>query len=167
VKLESVKAIVEALNEAGVRYLVVGGLAVVAHGYLRYTKDVDLVIQLRPDNLRRAFEGLAGLGYRPGIPVTTEQFVDAGNRDRWIREKDMTVFQLWSDNHRETSIDVFVKEPFDFDREYAAAKRKFLFGRIEVPVVSLPTLIDMKVAAGRPEDKIDVAHLRLKADDHE
>lgn len=166
-KLESVRAIVEALNGAGVRYLVAGGLAVVAHGYLRYTKDVDLVIQLHPDNLRHAFEALAGLGYRPGIPVTTEEFLDAGNRDRWVREKDMTVFQLWSEDHRETSVDVFVREPFDFDREYAAALRKFLFGRIEVPVVSLPTLIDMKEAAGRPEDKIDVEHLRQRTDDHE
>ena len=40
-KLESVSAIVEALNAAKVRYLVAGGLAVVAHGYLRFTNDLD------------------------------------------------------------------------------------------------------------------------------
>ena len=79
-KLESVSAIVEALNGAKVRYLVVGGLAVVAHGYLRFTNDVDLVIQLEPDNIRRTFEALSRLGYRPGVPITAEQFADAGNR---------------------------------------------------------------------------------------
>jgi hypothetical protein len=42
VKLSSFEAIVEALHRRGVRYLVAGGLAVVAHGYLRLTKDVDL-----------------------------------------------------------------------------------------------------------------------------
>lgn len=47
-KLSSVEAIVGALEKAGVRYLVAGGLAVVAHGYLRFTKDIDLVVQLFP-----------------------------------------------------------------------------------------------------------------------
>jgi len=166
-KLESVEAIVGALNGAKVRYLVVGGLAVIAHGYLRFTKDVDFVIQLRPDNIRRAFEAFAALGYHPLVPITGEQFSDAGNRERWTHEKGMTVLQLWSDKHQETPIDVFVAEPFNFDTEYERALRKFLFGRIEVPVVSISTLIDMKEAAGRPEDKIDVEHLRMRLDDHE
>jgi len=166
-KLKSVEAIVEVLNGAKVRYLVVGGLAVIAHGYLRFTKDVDFVVQLRPDNIKRAFGALAALGYRPLVPITGEQFADASNRERWIREKGMMVLQLWSDHHRETPIDVFVTEPFDFDTEYEGALRKSLFGRFEVRVVSISTLIDMKVAAGRPEDVIDVEHLRLRLDDHE
>jgi hypothetical protein len=164
-KLESVKAVVEALAGAQARYLVVGGLAVVAHGYVRYTKDVDLVIQLVPDNIRRAMAALERLGYRPAVPVPIEEFADPASRGRWIREKGMTVFQLWSDAHRETPIDVFVAEPFDFDREYEAALRKPLFGRLEVRVVSLPTLIRMKEAVGRPEDRIDVEHLRQMLDD--
>jgi len=166
-KLQSVEAIVEALNDAGVRYLVVGGLAVIAHGYLRFTKDVDLVIQLLPDNIRRTFEALANLGYRPLVPITGEQFADARNRERWIRDKGMMVLQLWSDHHRETPIDVFVTEPFDFDTEHDAALRKSLSGRLEVRVVSISTLIAMKEAAGRPEDKIDVEHLRMRLDDRE
>jgi len=62
-KLESVTAIVEALNGAGVRCLVVGGLAVVAHGYLRFTNDIDLVVQLEKGNILLAFDALGGLGY--------------------------------------------------------------------------------------------------------
>ena len=54
-KLKSVRAVIEALNGAQVRYLVVGGLAVVAHGYLRFTNAVDLVIQLQPDNMFLTF----------------------------------------------------------------------------------------------------------------
>jgi len=166
-RLESVQAIVEALNGAKVRYLVVGGLAVIAHGYLRFTKDVDFVIQLLPDNIKRAFKAFAALGYRPLVPVTWEQFADAGNRERWIREKGMRVLQFWSDAHRETPIDVFVAEPFDFDAEYEAALRKSLFGRLEVRVASITTLIGMKESAGRPEDKIDVEHLRMMLENHE
>lgn len=42
-KLQSFEAVVGALNDAGVRYLIAGGLAVNAHGYLRFTHDVDLI----------------------------------------------------------------------------------------------------------------------------
>ena len=49
-KLDSVEQIFQALNSAGVRYLVAGGLAVNAHGYLRFTKDVDFVLQLQDEN---------------------------------------------------------------------------------------------------------------------
>ena len=64
-KLTSFDALVSTLQQAGVRYLVAGGLAVNAHGYLRFTKDVDVVVRLVPDNIERAFSVLADLGYRP------------------------------------------------------------------------------------------------------
>ncbi len=50
-RVASFESIVRALNEAGVRYLIAGGLAVNAHGYLRFTNDIDFVIQLIPDNI--------------------------------------------------------------------------------------------------------------------
>lgn len=52
-EVRSVEGIVGALNEASVQYLIVGGLAVNAHGYERLTQDVDLVIRLTPDNVVR------------------------------------------------------------------------------------------------------------------
>jgi len=42
--IRSLETIVRALDGARVRYLIVGGLAVVAHGYVRFTADVDLVL---------------------------------------------------------------------------------------------------------------------------
>jgi predicted nucleotidyltransferase len=45
-KVDDVRTILRALNDANVRYLIVGGLAVVAHGYVRFTQDIDLVVQL-------------------------------------------------------------------------------------------------------------------------
>ncbi len=166
-KLKSVSAIVEALNTAEVRYIVVGDLALVAHGYLRFTMDVNMVIQLEPENIRRTFKALGTLGYRPGVPVTAQQFGDAKNRDYWIREKGMKVLQFWSDDLRETSVDVFVEEPFDFEKKYESALRKPLIGRLEVPVVNISTLIAMKKDAGRPEDRIDVEYLRMRLDENE
>src|SRR5690606_38102618 len=148
-RLKSFETIIRALNGAEVRYLIAGGLAVNAHGYLRFTKDVDLVIALETDNIHRAISALKKLGYRPAIPVEAEQFADAAIRQQWISEKGLTVFQLWSEDHIETPIDIFVKEPFDFDEEYHHALLKPLYGEMDVRFVSLQTLLRMKHAAGR------------------
>ena len=160
-KLASFEAIVRALKEAGVRYLIAGGLAVNAHGYLRFTKDADFVIELIPDNIKRVFRALEPLGYTPLAPVTAEQFADPTIRNSWIQDKHMQVLQLWSDRHRETSIDIFVHEPFPFEEEYAKAFLKPLYGTLEVRFVSLTTLIKMKEVAGREQDRIDLEHLRM------
>ncbi len=166
-KLASIEAVVRALNGEGVRVLVAGGLAVNAHGYLRFTRDADLVLDLEPDNVRRAFEALGRLGYRPSVPITADGFADADLRERWVREKHMRVLQFWSDQHRETPLDVFVQAPFAFDEEYTRALVKELAGAGPVRFVSLRTLIRMKESAGRPEDRIDIEHLRMQLEDHE
>jgi hypothetical protein len=163
-KLNSFVAVARVLEEAGVRYLVAGGLAVNAHGYLRYTKDVDLVVQLVPDNIINAFAALASIGYKPLVPITASQFANAEMRNGWIREKNMTVLQFWSDVHKETPIDVFVAEPFPFEDEHARSLSKPLQGSLDVRFVSLATLIDMKTAVGRPQDLIDVEHLKMRMD---
>jgi predicted nucleotidyltransferase len=48
----SVESMIAALNQYGVQYLVVGGSAVVAHGYVRFTADVDLMLALRSRRYR-------------------------------------------------------------------------------------------------------------------
>jgi len=159
-KLNSAEQIFRALNDAGVQYLVVGGLAVNAHGYLRFTKDIDFVVQLLPENIKQAFAALGALGYRPNVPVTGEQFADPVQRQSWIDDKGMQVLQLWSDEHRETPIDIFVTEPFSFEEEYQRALIKPLYGKIEVRFVSIPTLIRMKKLADRAQDHIDIENLR-------
>lgn len=159
-KLASFDAIVRALNDAGVRYLVVGGLAVNAHGYLRFTKDVDLVVRLATPDIFATFRTLEGLGYRPKIPITAEQFADPAQRDSWRKEKGMVVLQMWSDTHRETPIDIFVYEPFDFDTEYARAFIGTDPGDPPARFASIPALIRMKQEAGRPTDMLDIDKLR-------
>jgi hypothetical protein len=164
-RLFSFEAIADALETAAVRYLVAGGLAVNAHGYLRFTNDVDLVIQLETDNLRRALGALAKLGYLPAIPVSIDQFVNTSQRESWVREKGMQVFQLWSDAHAETPVDVFVTEPFDFDEEYSRAVVKPVRSDLPVRFVCIPTLIRMKQQANRPQDLVDIEHLRMRMED--
>ena len=160
-KVSSLEAILRALGEAQARYLIVGGLAVAAHGYGRLTFDLDIVVQLTPDNVVRALKALESLGYFPLAPVTAADFADPAKRESWIREKNAVVFQLHSDRHRETRIDLFVSEPFDFEHEYRLAKSGELLPGLATRFVRIETLIRMKEAAGREKDLEDVRQLRL------
>lgn len=164
-KLRTLETIVRSLASAGVRYLVVGGVAVNAYGYQRLTQDLDLVIGLRRDNLLRALEVFSGLGYRPTVPVRMEDFADPSIRRDWIQNKNMQVFSLYSGLYPDTEIDVFAAEPFDFDAEYAAAEIHELAPGLPLPLVGLTTLIAMKLAADRPLDLDDVRHLRWIAEE--
>ncbi len=159
-KLASLEALTGALNTAGVRYLIAGGLAVNAHGYVRMTYDVDLVIQLAPGNIIPAFAAFSSLGYRPMVPVTAEQFADPAQRQQWIDDKHMMVLNFQSDQHRETPVDIFITEPFDFDAEYRIARQQQLALGLFIRFVSIPTLIAMKEVANRPRDVDDIQHLR-------
>jgi hypothetical protein len=161
-KLASFEAIVHALNDANVRFIVVGGVAVNAHGYLRFTKDVDLVVKLSERDITATFRALEQIDYHPSNPITAEQFADAKTREEWRREKGMLVLKMWSDRHQQTPLDIFVYEPFDFDSEYERA----LVEKSESPArfASIPTLIAMKEIAGRSQDRIDIEKLQIIAE---
>ncbi len=161
VRVASLQSIVKALNDARVPFIVVGGLAVVAHGYGRLTQDLDIVVQLDSASVRAAFAALDSLGYRPVVPVTAEGFADLRQRERWIAEKGMTVLSFHSEQHRETPVDMFASEPFDFEQEYKTCVTEDLAPGLPVRFLRLETLIRLKEAAGRPQDLADVAELRL------
>lgn len=167
-KLHSAEQIFCALADAKVRYLVVGGLAVNAHGYQRFTKDIDIVLQLTASNIFNAFEALQRLGYQPNVPVTAQQFADPQQRQQWIEQKGMQVLQLWSDQHPETPVDLFVSEPFDFEHEHQQGLTKSIDGNrthpIEIHFASAGSLIAMKRLANRSQDQIDIEHLQTILD---
>src|SRR6059036_1924784 len=119
----SVEAVISALNGAGVRYLVAGGLAVVAHGFVRFTADVDLVLDPEPRGLGRAIDALSALEYGPRAPVEFAEFADPEKRRAWARQKGLVVFSVFSRAHPATELDLFVETPFDFERAFARARR--------------------------------------------
>lgn len=159
--LAAFEAVAKAMHDGQVRYLVAGGLAVNAHGYIRTTADIDIVIALDADNIQRAFRALAGLNYRPSVPVTADAFTQPEQRQRWQDEKHMQVLNFYSDDYPGASVDMFVYEPFDFTHEYERALQGELLPGVVARFVSVPTLLEMKRTAGRPRDLDDIHHLRL------
>ena len=159
-EVRSVEAIVRALNAADARYLIAGGLAVNAHGFIRLTRDVDIVLQLVPANVSRGLQALFEIGYRMSIPAKPEDFANPETREDWRRNKGMITLKLWSDEHQRTPVDIFVFEPFDFAKEFAAAAPLEVCPGLPAYVVSLETLLKMKRDAGRPQDLIDIEELQ-------
>ena len=148
----------QALNEAGVRYVVVGGLATVLHGYARLTADVDLACDLTPAPARTLIETLAALGLAPRAPVDPIQFADPDVRQGWIDEKGMRVFSMVDRQNPLRAVDIFVENPIEFEQLWSRAEQ-FALESTSVRVASIPDLIQLKRLAGRPQDLVDIEQL--------
>lgn len=150
-----------ALNQAQVKYLVVGGLAVVLYGVSRTTYDVDLSVQLTTDNLERLIKALKPLGFVPRVPAPIIGLADAKTRRRWTTQKGMKVYSfIEPQGIPPRNIDVMVKPLKDFAAVYRRRTVATLRGA-PVPLIPVSELAKMKRAAGRPQDLQDVQDLRL------
>ena len=70
------KEFIQLLNENSVHYLVVGGYAVAIHGYPRYTKDIDIWIELSPENARKITLTLDKFGFS-SLGLQASDFLEA------------------------------------------------------------------------------------------
>ncbi|HEV7164164.1 MAG TPA: DUF6036 family nucleotidyltransferase [Gammaproteobacteria bacterium] len=148
-----------ALDQAHARYVIVGGLAVILHGYLRGTHDLDLVIGLEPSNCAKGLQALESAGLRPRLSATMQDFADPVKRRDWHENRNMDVFPLWDPQNPLRSVDVFVHEPIGFDTLWRDSVTKEYDG-LRVRVASIPHLIQMKSAVNRPQDRLDIENLR-------
>lgn len=150
------------LAAARVRFVVVGGLALLLHGLDRLTADVDLVIDLSTDAAQDAVRALVEGGYRPMAPVDPMELADPVRRQSWQDTRGMQVFSFWDTTNARPTVDVMIAPVVSFDELWRDATPAVI-GGVEVRIASIPHLIRMKEAAGRPQDLADVARLRLKS----
>jgi hypothetical protein len=152
--------VVDALNRENVPYVVVGGFAALLHGNNRFTADLDLVVDLQPENARRAIHALTALGLKSRLPVDPLLFADAAVRARWRREKNMMVFSLHDPAAPMLVVDLFVDPPRSFDR-LRLHSVVITADHTPVRVCSIDDLIEMKSQTDRPQDALDVQNLRV------
>ena len=147
------------LNDADVRYLVVGGIAVNLHGVNRLTHDIDLMLALDSENLGRFVSVAKRYSFKPVVPVKVEDLADAEKVRDWIENKHMLAFGLRPQNPVEPIVDILVKAPDDFETAYKRRVIADVLGQ-RVPVASIADLITMKTGTGRAKDQDDIAMLR-------
>jgi hypothetical protein len=151
-------SVLRAFANANVRYVLVGGLAVLLHGVDRLTADIDVVIDLAPEQAAKAIDALLNLGFKASAPVDPRLFSNEGVRRRWRDQSGMLVLSFWDPQHHCPTVDIFADYPMDFDLLCKDAVRVWLSGT-PVPVASIEHLIAIKRAAGRPKDLDDAARL--------
>jgi hypothetical protein len=158
---QSLAVVIKALNEHKIKYLIAGGLAVAAHGFLRFTADLDIILEMSQENLKSALTTFKLLGFKPRAPVNIESFSDPKKREEWVTEKHITVFSLWSGKFPTLEIDIFVNDPVGFDAAYKrAAYFEFQKG-LKASFLSLDDLIKTKKIAGRYKDMDDIENLLI------
>jgi hypothetical protein len=143
--------ILRALAEHKVDYVLIGGLAVQTHGHVRTTNDADLIPAPEPANLKRLAAALRSLG---------AEVVNPGAERTEITAKMLPRATIWQFTSRDGGIDVMHEVPGGRSfAELSAGALHVRLGDIDVPVVGLDDLIQMKLARGRPLDLADVASL--------
>ncbi len=141
-----------------VDFVLVGGLAVQLHGYMRMTYDIDLVLAMSDENLTRFIDAAKGLGFVPVIPVSIEALKDAEQIERWYSEKGMLAFALREPTIAGSIVDVLVRPDVSYERLVAEAVDGELFGR-KIKIASVDHLLEMKRIANRPKDQLDIIAL--------
>jgi len=149
-----IAALLRSLNEARVRYVIVGGLAVQLHGFLRSTFDIDLTLAMDDTNLSAFIDVANEFQLRPVVPVAIDSLRDADQIDRWHRDKGMLAFALREADPGGFVVDVLVRPevPFD-DLESRAATDEFFGRQLRIAAIDAP--LTMKRAPNKPKDLLD------------
>ena len=134
----------KALNDAGVRYLVIGGYAVAFYGYPRATKDVDIWIEMRPENAERVLKAIESF-FGEDLGLTLEDLTTPG------------VIQLGRAPNR-IDLVLIPEETASFAPAYAGRTITKIEG-VPIPFVGLKTLKALKRAFGRTQDLADLEAL--------
>jgi len=144
--------LLEQLVEAEVRFVLVGGLAVNAWGYLRATRDLDVVPDPAPDNLAKLDSLLRGLGGKVDVGG---RFLDSSAIGTFLRTGDraLVLTELGQ-------VDVLQGLPQipRFEELEEQAKDVDLDG-LSIRVCSLEHLLEMKRVSDRPRDRDDLEAL--------
>ncbi|MBK6597152.1 MAG: hypothetical protein IPG25_04200 [Proteobacteria bacterium] len=152
-------SIFRALTQAEVRYVLVGGLAVILHGVDRVTADIDLTLDLAPDQAKAAIETLLESGLKPQLPIAAVDFADPAKRASWHQRRNMQVFSFWDPTQARPTVDLFIENPIPFEELWQQSV-VIKYDDLPIRIASIGHLIRLKEIAGRPRDTADIAALR-------
>jgi len=145
-QLADVVGLCRSLNRERVRYLLIGGWAVILHGYVRTTKDVDLLVDTTPDNVLALKRALADL------PDNAIEELQEGEIEKYsvVRVADEIVVDLMAQ-----ACGITWRQAADEGVEGMELEG------VSIPVPRKEVLVRMKETV-RPSDAADVAYLRLR-----
>ncbi len=143
---EDFRDFIDALNKQEVEYLLVGGYAVILHGYRRSTGDMDVWVNVTAENHKKLIKSYLTFGL-PTADISEENF---------LRNDEMDVFTYGTPP---TCIEILKKvKGCTFDEAYKISKVYDESG-LSIKFLHINTLIEAKKAAGRYKDLDDIEKL--------
>lgn len=141
------------LAEAGVNFIVVGGIAVSIQGYVRLTEDVDLLIDDSTPNVERLLDRLANYGEGFARELLPEDFNDEEGAVRIVEEAE------------QCQIDIFTRMSGRRYSDVIQDADHFEAGGYQIAVASKASLIGWKSKSVREKDQFDAQVLRRLLED--
>ncbi len=153
--------IICSLADHGVDFIICGGMAAVYHGVERMTMDLDISLDMTPENVRRFLAAVGELGLEPRAPVPAESLLDSPTLDRFVSEKNARVFTFWDRHSPYRQIDVFLTS----DQAYPCLEGYTVAAQVDgrtVKVLNMEKLLEIKSCMDIPRDKdrMDIEALR-------
>jgi hypothetical protein len=154
------KEMLVTLADAGVEFVVGGGVACVLHGVERVTLDLDIAVQMNAPNLDSLIRAVERLNLQPRVPVSLADIGDPDFVRSMVIEKGALVFSLADFNNPLRQLDIFLSPALSFERLSKGAKWLHI-GSAKVRVASKEVLIEIKneITPLRAKDALDVQEL--------
>jgi len=143
-----------ALDQAGVRYAIVGGYAVALHGAVRGTMDVDIVINWDLGSLQKAVKALNEIDLVSSLPVDAEEVFQF--RDEYVQNRNLIAWNFYNPGDISQQVDIIIT--YDLKGK---GRQKLTTRSGPLHVLNLKELIDMKRKSGRPQDLEDAKALEI------
>jgi Nucleotidyl transferase of unknown function (DUF2204) len=136
------------LADADVKFVLVGGLAVTLQGYVRFTEDVDMLIDSSPGNIRRLLAALGHYGEGFARELAVDDFTDEEGAIRIVEEVE------------QCQLDLFTRMSGRKYHEVLQDADTFLLNGRQIRFASKSALIAWKEASVREKDRLDAMALR-------
>jgi hypothetical protein len=147
--------LIDAFDAAKLPYVVVGGYALALQGLVRATMDVDFVLSLKQSDYEKAEKVLGQLGLQSRLPIRAHEVIKM--RKEYIENRNLLAWSFVDFKNPAKQVDILINHDL---KEFKIIKVSI--GGRKISVASLQDLLEMKMAAGRPQDLVDVQNIREK-----
>ena len=140
------------LTKKKIPFAVVGGYAVALHGAVRGTIDLDLVIKLSQQTFENIEIALKEIGFESRLPVRAKEVFQF--REEYIENRNLIAWSFYNPHNLSEIVDIIITHNLD-DMKYVKKRS----GKLQIPIVAIDDLINMKKLTGREQDKADIKSL--------
>ena len=137
------ETILNALSDAGVEFIVGGGMACILQGVERLTMDVDVAVMMQEKNWERLVEVTENLGLIPRVPLNPRSLMDPAVRRVVLEEKKAIVFTFLHPDRPSFQLDVFLRPDLAYETLLQDAEWMNLEGR-KIQILNRQKLLALK-----------------------